>query len=708
MKQITLFLAGLAISFASLAQVPSALNFQAVARDAGGAIMNEKSVGVTFAIHKGLPDGITVFSEEHHTNTNPYGLFSLQIGSGNRTAGALADIDWGSDSYWLEVMVNGVSVGTQQLVTVPYAFVAQKALEDAVEDADADPTNELQQLSIEGTELTITGGNTVTLPANDPESPNDNTLDESYDQDGPGVGRWIMADMGAVWIQGPDGLHVDGNVGIGTTTPSVKHHVHTPSATWSMYTTGSTGTTFPNGLVVGYQSVSTPAAFVYNAENSPLFFATNAVIRQTIDGSGNVGIGTSAPTARLHLNGSLRIVNGSEAAGRILSSDAAGNATWIDPPSGGGGGGGFDLDSAYNFGGPGAGRSIDAVDGAIDVAGEDGFQVTGTFEAGDTIELVGEGARLVFNPNKAAFRAGVVFGDSWDNFNVGQGSVAMGFDTKASGFASVATGQGNISSGDISYSSGAANTASGVLSTAIGFGNTASNFFSMAIGNGTSSTANSSISIGSAATASGDFSIAMGNNVSTDAREGAFVLGDNSTFNVTTASSNNEFTSRFAGGYRLYSNSSLSSGVVLPPNGNAWLIASDINKKENLVAVDAEAILRRIGAMELTTWNYKEQDPATTRHYGPMAQDFYAAFGRDAFGTIGSDTMINQADFDGINLIGIQALEHRTTALSSDLSGLKAENALLRAQIDMLARLVQAQGVQLSRISSNLGITVGN
>ena len=50
-----------------------------------------------------------------------------------------------------------------------------------------------------------------------------------------------------------------------------------------------------------------------------------------------------------------------------------------------------------------------------------------------------------------------------------------------------------------------------------------------------------------------------------------------------------------------------------------------------------------------------------------MAQDFYAAFGFDGIGTIGNDTTIASADFDGINFIAIQALEKRTTQLKEKI-----------------------------------------
>lgn len=49
--------------------------------------------------------------------------------------------------------------------------------------------------------------------------------------------------------------------------------------------------------------------------------------------TGNVGIGViGTPTAKLHVNGTVRITDGNQAAGRVLTSDASGNAAWQDAP----------------------------------------------------------------------------------------------------------------------------------------------------------------------------------------------------------------------------------------------------------------------------------------------------------------------------------------------------------------------------------------
>src|SRR5438067_4126301 len=132
---------------------------------------------------------------------------------------------------------------------------------------------------------------------------------------------------------------------------------------------------------------------------------------------------------------------------------------------------------------------------------------------------------------------------------------------------------------------------------------------------------------------------------------------------------------RFNGGYYfISSNSGADIGVQLLPGSNAWAVASDVNRKENFLPVDGETFLEKIAKMNLTTWNYKTQDPKIFRHYGPMSQDFYAAFGKDDLGTIGCDTLINQQDFIGVNLIAIQALEKRTTTLQKENDELKMKN----------------------------------
>ena len=57
-------------------------------------------------------------------------------------------------------------LGTSPLLSVPYALIARSVEEDMIEDADADPNNEIQVLNLAGSDLSLSqGGGTVTLPA---------------------------------------------------------------------------------------------------------------------------------------------------------------------------------------------------------------------------------------------------------------------------------------------------------------------------------------------------------------------------------------------------------------------------------------------------------------------------------------------------------------------------------------------------------------
>ena len=71
---------------------------------------------------------------------------------------------------------------------------------------------------------------------------------------------------------------------------------------------------------------------------------------------------------------------------------------------------------------------------------------------------------------------------------------------------------------------------------------------------------------------------------------------------------------------------------------------SDKTKKENFQPVDGEEVLEKIRGFELSSWNFIGHDPKGFRHYGPMAQDFFVAFGHDGLGQIGSETTINSGD----------------------------------------------------------------
>ena len=112
----------------------------------------------------------------------------------------------------------------------------------------------------------------------------------------------------------------------------------------------------------------------------------------------------------------------------------------------------------------------------------------------------------------------------------------------------------------------------------------------------------------------------------------------------------------------------------------AFTAVSDKTKKENFQPVDGEAVLGKIRGFELSSWNFIGHDPKEFRHYGPMAQDFFAAFGQDGVGQIGSETTINSGDLAGILMIAVQALEKRTAELKQK----EAQIAVLASKVEEL------------------------
>ena len=129
----------------------------------------------------------------------------------------------------------------------------------------------------------------------------------------------------------------------------------------------------------------------------------------------------------------------------------------------------------------------------------------------------------------------------------------------------------------------------------------------------------------------------------------------------------------------------LGNGSVSVIEGQvAYTFTSDKTQKENFKPVDGEEVLKKIENLNLTSWNYIGHDPKQFRHYGPMAQDFFAAFGNDGVGTIGTPTTINSGDMAGILMIAVQALEKQNREM-------KTENGDLKARLERLEKLMLAK-----------------
>ncbi len=106
----------------------------------------------------------------------------------------------------------------------------------------------------------------------------------------------------------------------------------------------------------------------------------------------------------------------------------------------------------------------------------------GDYGDGGDPPVTGAGARMMWYPDKAAFRTGYVDGTQWDKASIGNYSFASNYNTVASGTCSFASGNGTTASGSYSFASGEGTTASGDYSAAMGYYTTAQAYASLAIG----------------------------------------------------------------------------------------------------------------------------------------------------------------------------------------------------------------------------------
>jgi hypothetical protein len=242
MKKIIAAAALLLTSSIAIAQgVPQRINYQAVAIDADGdpipgydmvgRPIDNAEMDIRLTVLDGSPSGAERFKETHTVRTDAYGLFTLEIGGGTLISGDFATINWADSDRFLRVEMdrfrngNWTLLGVQKMLTVPYSFIAERALkadfadqaQQAVQstfarfsdtaffaatsanashalsadtstwavnvinnnDNDADSTNELQVLTRSNDTIYLSQGGFVVLPSdqvNDADSDSTNEL----------------------------------------------------------------------------------------------------------------------------------------------------------------------------------------------------------------------------------------------------------------------------------------------------------------------------------------------------------------------------------------------------------------------------------------------------------------------------------------------------------------------------------------------------
>ncbi len=127
-----------------------------------------------------------------------------------------------------------------------------------------------------------------------------------------------------------------GNVGLGTITPAARLDVKTTSPYFAQFNGGNQMYMglFENDIYRGYLGSYSGAAedvdFGTGTGNTTgkLHLTIQGTPKFTIDASGNVGVGTTAPAAKMDVVGNIKIADGTQGLGKVLTSDANGMASW--------------------------------------------------------------------------------------------------------------------------------------------------------------------------------------------------------------------------------------------------------------------------------------------------------------------------------------------------------------------------------------------
>ncbi len=236
-----------------LNSAPQKMSYQAVVRSISNQLLVNTLVGMKISVLEGGATGTAVYVETQTPTTNANGLATLQIGNGSIVSGSFQTISWGTSSKFIKTEIdpsggtNYSITGTSELLSVPYALFS---LTSATALSNPEP------LQWQTTGINISNNNT-------------------------------------------------GNVGIGTTTPTVPlQFANLLGNKISLYGSGNNqyGFGIQPGLLQMYADGANSADIAFGGSDS-----TNFLEKMRIKGNGNVGIGITNPTTKLEVNGFTKL-----------------------------------------------------------------------------------------------------------------------------------------------------------------------------------------------------------------------------------------------------------------------------------------------------------------------------------------------------------------------------------------------------------------
>lgn len=336
MKHLFAFLFLFLSLTAAVAQAPQSINYQGVARNASGVAYAGQQISVRLSIHPVTPDGAIEYSETRSVTTNQFGLFTVQIGSAgaSNVQGNFSGINWSSTTKFLqtEISINNqpfTSLGTTQMMSVPFAISSQQSKQlvfpfDTTVNSNSSPV------------FTIKNNAVGQLPAINGESTNGvGIIGVSQTKSGIAGYSYTMGVGGVTGVNGTGGgFGVHGYTAATNTTGA-------GVLGQALNGSGVKGeTAFGNGVFGIATAEGTGVRAMANDLGFGLYSSAGNGTAVYAIATGNTGVAgkffqTNSGGKALEIVGNVKISGGNTnpGAGKVLTSDAAGNASWQNLPA---------------------------------------------------------------------------------------------------------------------------------------------------------------------------------------------------------------------------------------------------------------------------------------------------------------------------------------------------------------------------------------
>jgi hypothetical protein len=328
-KILSLIVVLLAITGLLQAQAPLGFNYQGVARNSFGTVFSNASISLRMSIRDLTSGGAVLYSERHNVSTDQYGVFALSVGNGTPISGTFNTIPWAVGNKFLQVELdpNGgtsfTNMGTTQLLSVPFSLIAGGA--PPIGPAGGDLLGSTYPNPVIAP-LAVTSAK-IAFPLVKVQADAGALIDMTNSGAGPGI-------SGTNTGTGFGGLFQVNNAA--STADGLRATTNGTGASWAIrgISTGTNGA----GLFQQTNAANTSNNLQSNQAGlgrAGLFNATNAAstanaVDVNVAGTGFAlrAASTNAVPRALQTAGGVQLTGLGEAAGRVLVSDAAGNATW--------------------------------------------------------------------------------------------------------------------------------------------------------------------------------------------------------------------------------------------------------------------------------------------------------------------------------------------------------------------------------------------